>query len=384
MNKVKFLTAGESHGKALVGIIEGMPSGLPISSRYINRQLSRRQKGYGRGGRMKIEKDKVEILSGVRNSETIGSPIALTIKNLDWKNWKDIMSVGSIKNANKITLPRPGHADLAGAKKYDFDDIRNVIERSSARETTMRVALASICRKMLEELGIKLFSHVTSIQNIKSDFKLSASHCLSMLNEKADKSPLRCLDEYAEIKMIDAVNNAKENGDSVGGQFEVVVSGLPYGLGSYVHWDRKLNSQISKMLMSINALKSIEFGNMDIIRNETGSKVHDQMKNNNGIIERVTNNSGGIEGGMSNSQPLVLKMTMKPLSSLVSPLNSVDIKTNKMKKAHTERSDSCAVPAASIIAENTIALSIADAILDKFGGDSMKQLKNHYKISSKF
>ncbi len=384
MNKINFLTAGESHGKALVGIIEGIPSGLLIDEAYINAQLCRRQKGHGRGGRMKIEKDKVNILSGVRNGKTIGSPIALIIKNLDWENWKDIMSVRGLQNTEKISLPRPGHADLAGVKKYDFDDIRNVIERSSARETTMRVALASICRKIIEELDISLFSHVTSIQNINSKFKLDTNSCLISLNEKADQSPMRCLDENSEIKMMDAIDKAKINGDSVGGQFEVIVAGLPYGLGSYTHWERKLNSQVSRMLMSINALKSIEFGNIDLIRNQTGSKVHDQMKNSKGKILRVTNNSGGIEGGMSNSQPLVLRMTMKPLSSLVKPLNSVDISTNETKKAHTERSDSCAVPAASIIAENTIAFTIANSILDKFGGDSMVQLKNHYKLSAKF
>ena len=384
MNKINFLTAGESHGKALIGIIEGIPSGLLINEEYINEQLSRRQHGYGRGGRMKIERDKVNILSGVRNGKTIGSPIALMIKNLDWENWKNIMSVEDSENITKITLPRPGHADLAGVRKYDFDDIRNVIERSSARETTMRVALACICRKIIEELDIRLFSHVTSILDIQSKFRINTLSCIKSLNEKADQSPLRCLDKDSEIKMINAIDKAKINGDSVGGQFEVVVSGLPYGLGSYTHWERKLNSQVSQMLMSINALKSIEFGNIHLIRTQTGSKVHDQMKDSEGKISRVTNNSGGIEGGMSNAQPLVLRMTMKPLSSLVKPLNSVDIDTNEVKKAHTERSDSCAVPAASIIAENTIAFTIADSILDKFGGDSMLQLKNHYKLSAKF
>ncbi len=384
MNKINFLTAGESHGKALIGIIEGIPSGLLINEEYINEQLSRRQHGYGRGGRMKIERDKVNILSGVRNGKTIGSPIALMIKNLDWENWKNIMSVEDSENITKITLPRPGHADLAGVRKYDFDDIRNVIERSSARETTMRVALACICRKLIEELDIRLFSHVTSILDIHSKFRINTLSCIKSLNEKADQSPLRCLDKDSEIKMINAIDKAKNNGDSVGGQFEVVVSGLPYGLGSYTHWERKLNSQVSQMLMSINALKSIEFGNIHLIRTQTGSKVHDQMIDSEGKISRVTNNSGGIEGGMSNTQPLVLRMTMKPLSSLVKPLNSVDIDTNEVKKAHTERSDSCAVPAASIIAENTIAFTIADSILDKFGGDSMLQLKNHYKLSAKF
>ena len=384
MNKIKFLTSGESHGKALTGIIEGIPAGLSVDEEYINTQLSRRQKGHGRGGRMKIEKDQVEILSGIRNGKTIGSPISLMIKNLDWKNWKDVMSVGVNKSVDKVTLPRPGHADLAGVKKYDFDDIRNVIERSSARETTMRVALSCICRKLIEDLEISLCSHVTAIQNIVSSFVFGKEDLANNINERADSSSVRCLDVNAESDMIDAIDSARKNGDSVGGQFEVIATDLPYGLGSYTHWDRKLHAQISSMLMSINAMKSIEFGNIDAIRNQTGSSVHDQMHSEDGKIKRITNNSGGLEGGITNTQPLVLRMTMKPLSSLVKPLNSVDIDSKEEKKAHTERSDSCAVPAASIIAENPLSFVLADAILDKFGGDSMEQLKNHYKISAKF
>ena len=384
MDKIRFLTAGESHGKALIGIIEGLPAGLSIDSNYINLQLSRRQKGYGRGGRMNIEKDQVQILSGVRNGKTMGSPISLMIENLDWKNWKDVMSINSTNESKKVTLPRPGHADLAGVKKYDFDDIRDVIERSSARETTMRVALSCICRKLLEDLGISLCSHVTSIQNIDSSYKFDETVSPNDLNRKADRSPLRCLDKKAEEMMIDKIDDAKTNGDSVGGQFEVIATGLPYGLGSYTHWDRKLHAQIAGMLMSINAMKAIEFGNLNVIKNNTGSMVHDQMFNKDGKIKRRTNNSGGIEGGMSNTEALILKMTMKPLSSLVKPLNSVDINTKKNTKAHRERSDSCAVPAASIIAENTLSFVLADCILNKFGGDSMKQLQAHYELTAKF
>ncbi|MAV64513.1 MAG: chorismate synthase [Pelagibacteraceae bacterium TMED237] len=381
---MRFLTAGESHGKVLTGIIEGIPAGLSIDSSYINEQLLRRQKGHGRGGRMNIENDQVKILSGVRNGKTMGSPISLMIENLDWKNWKDIMSVEVSNKSKKVTLPRPGHADLAGVNKYDFDDIRDVIERSSARETTMRVALSCICRKLLEDLGISLCSHVTAIKNICSSFKFDGVKNLKNLNSKADYSPIRCLDQNVEQNMINAIDTAKMNGDSVGGQFEIIVMGLPYGLGSYVHWDRKLHAQISSMLMSINAMKSIEFGNIDIIQNKTGSNVHDQMYNEGGKVKRYTNNSGGLEGGMTNSQPLTLRMTMKPLSSLAKPLESVDIESKEQKKAHKERSDSCAVPAASIIAENTISFVLVDAILDKFGGDSMKQLKGHYKLTAKF
>ena len=385
MNKLRFLTAGESHGKALTGIIDGIPAGLCIDEDYINIQLARRQQGYGRGGRMKIEKDQVQILSGVRNGKTMGSPISLIIPNKDYENWKDVMSIKENKNIDKITLPRPGHADLTGINKYDFDDIRDVIERSSARETTMRVALSSICRKLIEELGISLCSHVTAIQNIKSTFNFSESdQTANQLNDKADSSLIRSLDLDIEPNMIQAIDDAKKNGDSVGGQFEIIATGLPYGLGSYVHWDRKLHAKIASILMSINAMKSIEFGNIDIIRNKTGSNVHDQMRNDNGKIQRLSNNSGGLEGGMSNAQPLILRMTMKPLSSLVKPLDSVDINSKEEKKAHTERSDSCAVPAASIIAENTISFVLADAILDKFGGDSINQLKKHYKLSAKF
>ena len=384
MNKIRFLTAGESHGKALIGIIEGIPAGLVINADYINKQLVRRQKGYGRGGRMKIEKDQVQILSGIRKGKTMGSPIALMIKNLDWMNWKEVMSVEPSEQASKVTLPRPGHADLAGVNKYDFDDIRDVIERSSARETTMRVALSSICRKLLEDLDVLLCSHVTAIQNIDSSFSFEGSKNLKDLNHDADNSPVRCLDRNAEKGMIEAIDRAKTKGDSVGGQFEVIATGLPYGLGSYVHWDRKLHAQISSVLMSINAMKSIEFGNIDVIRNQTGSNVHDQMHNQEGKIKRITNNSGGLEGGMTNSEPLILRMTMKPLSSLVRPLNSVDIVSNEEKKAHKERTDSCAVPAASIIAENTLSFVLANAVLDKFGGDSMKQLIAHYKLTAKF
>ena len=324
MNKIRFLTAGESHGRALMGIIEGIPAGLSIDSNYINEQLSRRQKGYGRGGRMKIEKDQVQILSGVRNGKTMGSPIGLMIENLDWENWKDIMSVEPSKQSQRVTLPRPGHADLAGVNKYDFDDIRDVIERSSARETTMRVALSCVCRKLLEDLGVSLCSHVTAIQGISSPFYFNGSKDPNDLNSDADNSPLRCLDKEAEKNMIEAIDQAKSNGDSVGGQFEVIATGLPYGLGSYVHWDRKLHAQISSMLMSINAMKSIEFGNLDVIQNQTGSNVHDQMYNEGGNIKRTSNNSGGLEGGVSNAQPLVLRMTMKPLSSLVKPLVKIN------------------------------------------------------------
>ena len=380
MNKINFLTAGESHGKALIGIIEGIPSGLLINEEYINEQLSRRQHGYGRGGRMKIERDKVNILSGVRNGKTIGSPIALMIKNLDWENWKNIMSVEDSENITKITLPRPGHADLAGVRKYDFDDIRNVIERSSARETAMRVALGAICMKFLEDVNISIQSRVSRIGDVVDKTLLSLKD-YSKLNQKVDNTKFRCFDLSLDKNMIDVIDNCKKRGDTVGGDIEVVALGLPYGLGSYIQWDKKLNSIIGSLILSINAFKSLTIGSKN---NLFGSQYHDEISWEENEYKRLSNSAGGIEGGMSNTLPLLLNMTMKPISTLSSPLQSVDIKTKEAKSAHKERSDTCAVPAASIICEHMLSFALADLLLDKFGGDSMKQFKTHYKASAKF
>ena len=382
MKKIKFLTAGESHGQGLLGIIEGIPSGLQINEEYINFHLSRRQKGFGRGGRMKIEKDEAILYSGVRSSLTLGSPIGIIIKNLDWKNWKDIMNVNNVHTKiKKITLPRPGHADLAGVLKHGFNDIRNVIERSSARETTMRVALGAICRKLLEECNINIGSYVTAIYDQKDENSYDCN--VKMINKIADKSPVRSLDKKIEKKMIDAIKIAQKNKDSVGGKFRVIISGVPYGLGSYNSWNEKLNSKLSEAISSINAIKSVEIG-MPSSSKLYGSELHDEIGWENNRFIRFNNNSGGIEGGMSNSQPIIISATMKPLSTLSKPLRSVDIKSHENKKAHKERTDSCAVPAASIIGESMACLVIADMLLDKFGGDSIRQLLSHIKQSAKY
>lgn len=381
LNKINFLTAGESHGKGLIGIIDGIPAGLTIQSKYIDFHLSRRQKGFGRGGRMKIEKDQVEIFSGIRYDSTLGSPIGLIIKNIDYKNWIDIMSVEKkSKKIKKITLPRPGHADLAGIMKYQFNDIRNVIERSSARETTMRVALGSVCRKLLEELNIHIASYVTAIHNVIDD----ESHKINIktMNKIVDKSPVRALNKTAEKKMINIIRNAQKNGDTVGGKFQVIVSGVPYGLGNYTSWDKKINAKLSESISSINAIKSVSFGK-DNTSHSFGSQLHDEIEFKNQKYIRTNNNSGGIEGGMTNGQNILINAEMKPLSTLTKPLKSIDIKTKKVQLAHKERTDSCAVPAASIVAESMVCITILDSILDKFGGDSMKELKQHFK-SAKF
>jgi len=377
LSKINYLTAGESHGKGLLGIIEGIPSGLHINKEYIDYHLSRRQKGFGRGGRMKIENDVVNIYSGIRHGQTIGSPIGLIINNIDYKNWIDIMSTEtpSVK-IDQITLPRPGHADLAGVMKYQFMDIRNVIERSSARETTMRVAVGSICRKLLEELNIHIASYVTEIHNVRDDENYNIP--INEMNKIVDLSPVRALNKKIEKRMIDIIKNAQNKGDTVGGKFIIIVSGAPYGLGSYTSWNKKLNSKLSESISSINAIKSISFG----INNSSslfGSQLHDEIEYYDNQFQRTNNNSGGIEGGMSNGQNILISAEMKPLSTLTKPLKSIDIQTKEKKLAHKERTDSCAVPAASIVAESMTCITILDAILDKFGGDSIKDLKEHYK-----
>lgn len=383
LKRLQFLTAGESHGKGLVGIIDGIPAGLEISEEYIDRQLRRRQMGHGRGGRMKIEKDHGEIWSGVRHGKTLASPIGILVQNLDWKNWTDKMSVDPIdKEIKEVTLPRPGHADLAGIHKYGFTDIRNVLERSSARETTMRVALGSVCRKLLEEVGIHIASRVVQIHDVIDNSKIE--YKTSKLNSFVDKSPVRCIDKNIENQMIEVIDKAKKSGDSVGGIFEVVASGIPYGLGSYTQWTEKLQSRISAMMMSINAFKGIEIGNGFRSASKFGSEVHDEIGHDGKKFTRFTNNAGGIEGGMSNAQPIVLWMSMKPISTLIKPLRSVDILTHEKKKAHKERTDACAVPAASIIAESMLCITLADALLEKFGGDNVVQLKAHMKATAKY
>ena len=383
LKRLQFLTSGESHGKGLLGILDGLPAGIEISEEYIDHQLKRRQMGHGRGGRMKIEKDHAQLWGGVRHGLTLGSPVGILIDNLDWKNWTKKMSVEPIQEKVKpVTLPRPGHADLAGVHKYGFGDIRNILERSSARETTMRVALGSVCRKLLEDVGIYIGSRVVQIHNVKdeSNYKLAPD----AMNERADISPVRCLDGNAEKEMINVIDDAKKAGDSVGGIFEVIATGVPYGLGSYTQWNNKLQARISTMMMSINAFKGIEIGSGFKSASQFGSNVHDEIGYENGKFTRHTNNAGGIEGGMSNAQPIVLWMSMKPISTLIKPLRSIDIVTHEEKNAHKERTDSCAVPAASVVSESMLCITLADALLEKFGGDSIEQLKSHMNNSAKY
>lgn len=390
MNKIRFLTAGESHGKALVGIIEGIPSGLALSSDDIDRELKRRQVGYGRGGRMKIESDHAEIISGVRWGQTIGSPIALLIENKDWKNWKEIMSDAPVSLQEKpdirfmpITRPRPGHADLAGAIKYNHKDIRNVLERSSARETAIRVGLGAIAKKFLSEFRIFIGSFVTQIGSIKTEvsgINLNETELRSLF-EKAEDSPTRCPDNEVTDRMIRLIDDAIKRGDSLGGIFEIFVTGLPIGLGSYIQWDKRLNSRISQALMGIQAIKAVEIGLGFEMALRFGSEVMDEIfyKKDEGFFYRNTNKAGGIEGGMSNGMPLIIRVAMKPIPTLKKPLRSVDILTKEPFEAAYERSDICAVPSASVISEAMTAIVIADAFLEKFGGDSIEETRRNYK-----
>ena len=385
INRIKILTAGESHGKGSLGIIDGIPAGLDIDEKYIEKELSRRQKGYGRGGRMKIEKDIAEIYSGVRLGKTLGSPIGLILPNKDWENWKKRMPINSIDyDLKKITLPRPGHADLAGVQKYNFDDIRNVIERSSARETAMRVALGSICKKFLKELGIEIGSRVIQIHDIKDNTLIPNNLSPETLSNQVDQSPVRCMDKNVEKEMINAINQAKNEGDSLGGIFEIIATGIPYGLGSYNQWDRKLQVKITECIMSINAFKGIEIGLGFKQANRFGSEVHDEIDWDGEKYIRYTNNAGGIEGGMSNAQPIIIRSIMKPIPTLTKPLRSIDIQTKEKKLAHKERTDSCSVPAASIISESMLSIALADALLEKFGGDTMEQLKKHIECTGQY
>ena len=385
LKKISYMTAGESHGKGLIGIIEGIPAGMNITEEYIEKDLLRRMQGHGRGGRMKIEKDYAEIFSGVRHAVTLGSPISLLIKNFDWVNWEDRMATGKPKKEHrKVSMPRPGHADLAGVMKYGLDDIRNVLERSSARETAMRVAIGAVCRKLLEEVGITVGSRVYQIHNIVDNTPVSNDMGLKELNDTVDASPVRCFDKDAEKKMMDVIDEARNNGDSVGGSFEVIAKGLPYGLGTYINADGKLQARISQAMMSVNAFKGVELGAGFASSAVFGSELHDEILYEDNKITRASNNAGGIEGGMSNAQPIHVKVSMKPISTLIKPLRSIDLNTMEPKLAHKERTDSCAVPAASIIGESMLTIVLADALLEKFGGDNLDQLKKHIKASGKY
>lgn len=378
---LRYLTAGESHGKGLVAILEGLPAGLKLSSEDIDQELRRRQAGYGRGKRMEIEKDKVEIISGVRMGRTLGSPIALLIKNLDWENWRQVMMVEDRKaisqNVSPLTRPRPGHADLAGALKYNFDDLRNVLERASARETAVRVAVGAICRRLLSEFEIRIYSRVIQIGGIKDVHQWQPTEASYQMIED---SPLRCLNKRAETKMIALIDSAKEKGDTLGGVFEVIILNLPVGLGSYVQWDLKLDARLAYALMSIQAIVGVEIGLGFTAAEKFGSQVQDEIfhKQSENRFFRRSNNAGGIEGGMSNGEPIILRAAMKPISSLAQPLSSIDIVSKKLVKAMKERADVCALPAASVIGEAVAAFEIAKAMQEKFGGDSLEETKRNY------
>lgn len=390
---IRILTSGESHGKALSVIVEGVPSNLPISKKYIDHQLKRRQFGYGRGGRMKIESDEIEILSGIRFGLTLGSPISFLIKNNDWENWNELMSHEKLtKSPEKITIPRPGHADLTGITKYNFNDIRNSIERSSARETAARVAGSTVLRKFLEELGIFIGSFVESIGNeySNSNFveklllnKLPKNFNAQKIADKSDKSAVRVLDPEHENRIINKIKIAKKNGDTLGGNIIVFATGVPVGLGSYMHYDRRLDAAIAFEMMSINAIKGVEIGSGFKSADKFGSESHDEIIIKNGVISRRTNRAGGIEGGISTGLPIIVRAAMKPIATLMQPIKTIDLKNMKSIKARRERSDFVAVPACGVIAEAALALVLSRFILQKFGGDSLEEVKNNFYNYSK-
>ncbi|HOM71212.1 MAG TPA: chorismate synthase [Armatimonadota bacterium] len=373
----RFLTAGESHGQTLLAIIDGVPAGLQLIPEYIDRELARRQKGHGRGGRMSIEKDKVTILSGVRQGITLGSPIALGIPNRDWQNWSKIMAVepqDGLTDAKQVWIPRPGHADLAGGIKYNHADMRNVLERASARETAARVAVGAVAKQILKELGIKIASHVVSIGQVKAN---PVQAPLDEIISRSEKSPVSCLDPKAETEMIIAIDAAMADGDTLGGTFEVIAKGLPVGLGSYVQWDQRLDANLAQAVMSIPAIKGVEIGLGFKSAELPGSKVHDEIGYGPEGYKRFTNNAGGIEGGITNSEPLIVRAAMKPIPTLRKQLKSIDTRTKQPAPAHAERSDVCAVPAAAVVGEAMVAIALVNAVLVKFGGDSVSELIAH-------
>jgi len=377
---IRFLTAGESHGKGTIIILEGFPSQLSISAKDINLELARRQKGYGRGGRMLIETDQVEILSGVRKGVTLGSPITLFVKNKDYENWEKIMSPepsGEI-SGNPLLRPRPGHADLPGGLKYNQRDLRNILERASARETTARVAGGAVAKKLLNEFNIQVQSHVAQLGSVVSK---NQAEKIKDLNRIADQSPVRMLNSSAEKKAVALIDEAKKNGDTLGGIFEVLITGVPAGLGSHVQWDRKLDGRLAQAMLSMQAIKGVEIGKGFENATRMGSAVHDEItyKRGKGFFH-FTNRAGGIEGGMSNGETIVVRAAKKPIATLRKALRSIDIVSKKEIKAAYERSDTCALPAASVIGEALCAWVLADSFLEKMGGDYLGEIKQRYKF----
>lgn len=397
---LRFTTAGESHGPALVSVLEGLPAGVPVTAEHVNVELARRQQGYGRGRRMQIERDEIELLSGVRGGQTLGSPVAMLVRNRDWKNWQEIMdpalrpadderaaeqsvaSPGGVVPPRKraVTRVRPGHADLSGMLKYDRADARDILERASARETTARVAAGALCKRLLAELDVRVGSHVTHLGGIDARVPdpLPAD-----INAAADPSPLRTLDPEAERAMIELIDRTKREGNTLGGICEVVCAGVPVGLGSHVSWDRKLDGRLAAALMSIPAVKGVEIGMGFAGARRPGSEVHDEIAPTagpprTGNVTRRTNRAGGLEGGITTGEPIVLKVAMKPISTLMRPLGTVDVASGEPAEAVAERSDVTAVPAMGVIAEAMVAFVVADAFLEKFGGDSLIEIRRSY------
>ena len=402
---LRFTTAGESHGKALVTIVEGLPAGIPISAEWVDHELARRMQGYGRGARMKIERDHIEWLSGVRAGETLGSPVAMLIPNRDWANWEDVMAYESSDppgelRRRRVTRPRPGHADLAGLLKYDRLDGRDILERASARETTARVAAGALAKRLLHEFGVEIGSHVVSLGGVQTESAKGTRRAPLPwpLNEASDRSEVRVLDSAAEAEIIRRIDAAKKAGDTLGGEVEVVARGVVVGLGSHVSWDRKLDGRLAGMLMSIPAVKGVEIGMGFEAARRPGSEVHDPIvggeagrvgsgeagkrgsgkEDVRGGFRRPTNNAGGLEGGITTGEPVVVKVAMKPIATLMSPLPTVDLASGEPAKAVSERSDITAVPAMGVIAEALVGLVLADAMLEKFGGDSLSEMRRNY------
>ena len=376
---MRYLTAGESHGPRLTAIIEGVPAGLPLTADYINAELKRRQGGYGRGARMKIESDQVEITSGVRHGLTMGGPITLNVTNLDHQKWLEIMSVADVdekkKGLRKITKPRPGHADLVGGMKYRFDDLRNSLERSSARETTMRVAVGAVAKRLLEEIGVEVASHIVTFGGI--DIDVPDDLTVAEIKERAAQSDVSIVNPDREEEIKPYIDQIKKDGDTIGGVIETVVGGVPVGLGSYVQWDKKLDAKIAQGVVSINAFKGVEFGVGFEAGRLKGSQVMDEIlwSEEDGFTRR-TNNLGGFEGGMTNGQPIVVRGVMKPIPTLYKPLMSVDIETHEPYKATVERSDPTALPAAGVVMESVVATVLATEVLEKFSSDNLEELKD--------
>ena len=386
---IRFLTAGESHGKGLLVILEGVPADLSLTEEELNHDLARRQRGYGRGGRMKIENDRVEIISGVRRGKTLGSPVGILIRNRDWENWKELMKVenniSAISAAQALKVPRPGHADLAGGIKFGHRDLRNVLERASARETAARTAAGAVCRRLLAEFGMVIKSQVLEIGGVKVKVQSSKFKVQSYW-EEVEKSELHCGDPGAEKRMKKLIDQAREKGDTVGGVFEIRAWGLPPGLGSYVQWDLRLDGRLARALMSIPAIKGVEIGMGFLAGRKLGSQVQDEIfyksaaggQRSSVNFHRKTNHAGGLEGGVTNGEELVIRAAMKPISTLLKPKNSVHIETKEAVPATVERSDICAVPAAAVVGEGMTALELARAFLEKFGGDSIREVRRNF------